>query len=201
MEMTQEQTLPTKMEELMSTAATQTDKDIELLLEGDLGDFMLPEFVIQDVESANRLVARYNRIKAEAKQINEEIDASIARYTEKAEVLRESKMSQLNFQLSHLEGILVAWANSQLKDSKKRSVKLVEGTIGFRSSTPSLEITDEEAIIRVLPDVYLNKTVRKGDLKKVVAIDEKTGIVTMEKKQLPGIVGVKKPDSFYVKAS
>jgi len=74
-----------------------------------------------------------------------------------------------------MDALLRPWANVEIaKASGRKSVKLLAGTLGFRSSVPSLLVTDEVAAVKWLKKhklkamVRVKEEVKKAEVKKLI---------------------------------
>lgn len=107
--------------------------------------------IFSDLSIKDDFHADYNIKKI--KEIQKDIDAakayaaeSIKSYTEKVSLWLESYIKQPEASKEFMLDLLRDYAKEKLKDSKKKSLKLIEGTIGFKKQQDKFEYNEEELI-------------------------------------------------------
>ena len=122
-----------------------------------------PAFSIDSLDKANWAIGKIAR--AEAK-IEQRRLAAVA-YKAKLDAWMDDANKADIATVGNLSEMLKPWANVEIAKGKAKSIKLLGGTVGFRSSPAHLEITDEAAALAALPDdckrvkVEVNKTAVK----------------------------------------
>jgi hypothetical protein len=112
------------------------------LVEGEAVDTVEPPpdvpeaFGVSDASSANWLVRKVIEARAYAKHVKEWAALEVRR----AE--REER-----FFLERFGPQLEAWARQQIAGSRRKSMKLPAGTVGFRTEPRRLDVTDEAKLI------------------------------------------------------
>lgn len=97
----------------------------------------VPEaFSVEDASSANWLVRKIVEARAYAKHVKAWADAEVRR----AEREEQFFVQRFGHQLE-------AWARQRISGSRRKSLKLPAGTIGFRTEPPRLDVTDEPRLI------------------------------------------------------
>jgi len=94
------------------------------------------DFTVHDTSSANWLVRKIVEARAYAEHVKEWAALEIRR----AE--REER-----FFLERFGAQLEAWTRPQISDSRRKSLKLPAGTVGFRTEPLHLEVQDETKLI------------------------------------------------------
>jgi hypothetical protein len=149
----------------MTTAASQVQAEQTRAEVESLPD--VPDaFEIRDAASANWLVRKIIESRAYAEHVKEWAALEVRR----AE--REER-----FFLDRFGHQLERWAREQMKNTRRKSIKLPAGAIGFRTALQHLEVADEPKLIvwcrRHLPSALRVQThVLKSLVKEHV---EKTG--------------------------
>ena len=136
-------------------------------------------------------------------------ETEIDRFTIMAEVLKERINARLEEILKkHLgtietmEILLRPWADVEIaKAGKAKSIKLLNGTIGYRSGQSSLVVNDEVAAVAWLKDhaagcVRVNEEVKKTETKNFIeengeipdGVEMKAGNITFYAKPLPPLL-------------
>lgn len=116
-------------------------------------------FAVTDDKSANWVLRKLAECDAAEAEITDMMAAEIKAITDRVEKLLKPIVRNRQFFTDIYEPQLKAWAALKLKDSKKRSVALIHGVVGFRAGRESLVVDDEEAAIANLKE-YLPDCVR-----------------------------------------
>ena len=171
----------------------------------EVGDPNKEGFIIEDDRQADYIVKKIKDIRTEKEEIEAKAKSAIDDYTEKVQKFTETTLSPLTYQEEYLTNLLEAYAHERLEGSKKRSIKLIEGTIGFHKK-PLLISYDEPIVIEFMkqhPDIgrkFTKTTVSldKAKIRKSGLFDENNECL-LDDTLIPGISGEKQPDSFSVK--
>lgn len=141
----------------------------------------------------------FTRRLVEAQKENEAVELvakkRLNEYTERVNAWKENKLKENSYNIERWTSWLRPWAEEQLKDSKKKSVKLIEGTLGFRKAD-KYEYDDEKLV------EYLQSSGHEELLIEQTPKVDKTALkkaFDFEKENVPGVTYTKLPDSFTVK--
>lgn len=156
---------------------------------------------IESMDQANYYVRRLKEIQAEKKQIEDTAKAQIESYVEKVEQWLKSTTNPLDYSEEFLTGLLEVYTAGMLEGSSKKSLKLIEGTLGFRAQQPEY-IYDDEALLNYVEtsatDYLKTKpSVDKSALKKVAKI--KGNQLFLGDKPVQGVTILKRDPKFSVK--
>jgi phage host-nuclease inhibitor protein Gam len=159
-------------------------------------------YIIKNQDEANIYIKRYKNIVAQMNEIEETSKEALSKYADKVNTWKESCLMPLQRKLQYYETLLQQYAEHQLEGSNKKSLKLIEGTIGFRTPPVKFNYNDEEVLYwlkQVNVSDYLKETttINKEALKKAGTIkDDKFYIDGVE---VPGITLTKQDKKFVVK--
>lgn len=159
-------------------------------------------YIIKNQDEANIYIKRYKNIVAQMNEIEKTSKEALSKYADKVNTWKESCLMPLQRKLQYYETLLQQYAEHQLEGSNKKSLKLIEGTIGFRTPPVKFNYNDEEVLYwlkQVNASDYLKETttINKEALKKAGAIkDDKFYINDVE---VPGITLTKQDKKFVVK--
>ena len=158
------------------------------------------KFTVTDESSANWCVKKIAKCDERIENVKKFVANEKLRLDNYLDKMVEEEMQTRHY----MESLLMPYAQETLKFSKQKSMKLLEGTIGFHKCQPKIE-KDEAALMTFvetsLPEfVKVKKSVNWADLKKecVMTGDKmvtKDGEIVEGVKVLPA-----EPDTFYVKA-
>lgn len=158
----------------------------------------IEEFVVDNLDKAEwavRKIASYEDAKKEAEDLAKKRIDQIRAWL-------ESEKATNDKQIEYLSELVRPFAETRLKDAKKRSIKLPCGTIGFRKAAPKVERDEDKLLpwVKVnAPDKYETmELIKWGELKKVLKFKGDKAI-TEDGEVVPGIMVAEQPDSFYVK--
>lgn len=114
---------------------------------------------IQSESEANYFVKKYKELVAKRDSVNTEAKAEIERYTLLVNAWKEKELNELANTEAFFLSILEEYARKALeeKGGKKKSINLIEGTLGFRKQQNEL-LYDEEQVVEFckkhLPKAY-----------------------------------------------
>lgn len=128
-------------------------------------------YIIKNQDEANIYIKRYKNIVAQMNEIEETSKEALSKYADKVNTWKESCLMPLQRKLQYYETLLQQYAKHQLEGSNKKSLKLIEGTIGFRTPPVKFNYNDEEVLYwlkQVNASDYLKETttINKEALKK-----------------------------------
>lgn len=148
------------------------DEEIEEL---GLEELQKEGFRIETREQAEYFVRKIKEWQEEEKAIKAYAKDYKEKQKEKIERWEESKINEFSFQMNRYMSMLEEYAKSELEGSKKKNVKLVEGTLQFRAAQPKYEYGDE--LLSHLKSERDNILVSLDDLNTVAIQDEEHGKV------------------------
>lgn len=170
-----------------------------------VGDPKQQGFIIEDDRQADYIVKKIKEIRNQKEEVQAVAKKAIDDYTAKVQKFEETQLNPLTYQEEYLTKILEAYAIERLKGSKKKSIKLIEGTIGFHKK-PILISYDEPIVMEFMkdhPDIgrkftKTNISLDKMKIRKSGILDENNAL-TLDSVTIPGIVAEEQPDSFTIK--
>lgn len=104
-------------------------------------------FKVTDRSSANWVLKKIAQAAAEMSDVDKMCDDEIAIINRRREQLKKSPEGTIQFFTIAYNEELEAFAKSELTGKKEKSVALIHGRIGFRSSKAKMVATDEAAAI------------------------------------------------------
>lgn len=168
-------------------------------------------WTIRDIVTAENAIKSYKSLEfqvAQAKEIAEQ-------YVKQAEQTAKKYLAVINGpkerQMAYLENNLRLFANDQRKGTRKKSIKLVNGTLSFTSQQPKFE-RDEEVILGFIsgleqdnplrqflkpqPDKLNWKDLKSNSTVKIVDDESKMFVFGQE---IPSVKIVEVDESFKIK--
>lgn len=139
-------------------------------------------FKISSPEQANYYIKQYKKLEEELNAIEQSAKDCLEDYTFKVETWKEKSINPLKNKMDYYKSLLEQYAHSELDNTKKKSLKLVEGTIAFRAQQPSIDYDDNIMIN------FLQKNCAEECLKTTIKID---------KKELRNIGNIKNGNFYY----
>lgn len=160
---------------------------------------------ITSEDQANYYIRQYKRLQEKLNEVEKAKTEAIKKYTDKVNTWVEARHKQIEPKMEFYSGMLEVYASSLLENSKSKSLKLIEGNIGFRKVPPSFERNDEElrTFIKSLGDdgkEFLVEQEPKIDWAKFKKNGQiKDDSFVYNGKLVPGVTVTQKPDVFGVK--
>lgn len=159
------------------------------------------DLTIKDPQQAEYFLKKVKDLREEKQQIEEAAKTALENYKQKVEEWKEKSISPLDSAINYFEDLLKAYAEYKLEGSSKKSIKLIEGTIGFKAQQPKYHYIDEKALTEFLennyPDLVRYKPEpNKKDLKKKAEIEGEQ--LYLDGKPVEGIVVEERGEAFYV---
>lgn len=161
------------------------------------------QYFIHNADEANIFIKRYKDTLKQICNIEKTSEEALLKYSEKVNAWKESCLNPLKNKQQYYETLLQQYTSEQLKNSNKKSLKLIEGTIGFRNNPVKFNYDDEKSIINWLEQNnksdYLKSTVsiNKDMLKKAGNIEDMKFYI--DNKEVPGISLSQKEKTFIIK--
>ena len=154
------------------------------------------------VEQANFYLRQLEKLRAEKDEVNSLCDNEIEKYAEKVNTFRESRLNTITNGENFIIEKLRAFAETELSESGKKSLKLPFGTLAFKKS-PAKYNYDDKVVLDFLKNNHIDSCVRvkeelnKTELKKSATV--KDGVLYIEGKEIPGTSVVEGEINFNVK--
>lgn len=164
-------------------------------------------FTVTDNDTADWAIRKIVGYQDKIKEARELVEKRIMQYNKWLDDTTKENERQIAF----FEGLLLPFAEKQLQGSKKKSIKLPNGTIGFRKSGANF-FRDEQPVTgkdekltkfvkENAPDyLVVTETTAWGDFKKTLQVSDGKAI-TADGEVLPGIVAQDAENVFYVKGA
>lgn len=160
------------------------------------------DFGIKNKSQADFFLKLLNEVREDMNEVNTLCDEKIKRETEKINDFRDKRLTGLRSQEQYYIALLKTYAENELKDSKKRSMKLPEGTIGFKKQQPKYEYGEStlEWLTNYRPEFVKKEeklSIDKTALKKAATVvGDKLLIDGLE---VADVVVIEQEDKFTVK--
>ena len=130
---------PSLMDELKESIMEDEAKELGLVNVDE-------NYKILDANSANFFLKRLEELKAEEDEINEMCDGEIERFTQKVNTFRDNRLTTVKNTQNYFKKYLKQYAEEQLANSKKKSIKLPFGTLQFRKATSQYTYDDDKLL-------------------------------------------------------
>lgn len=160
-------------------------------------------FVIDTTQQANYAVRKVKEIRQQMEEIQATAKKELEDHAAKVKEWEARQMLSLEYSEQYFASRLESYARQHIDpNGKKKSLSLINGSIGFRKQPDSYDYTDEKALLAKLkekyPDLVENKpTIKKAELKKTATV--KDGALYINGELIPGVTVTSKPDNFEVK--
>lgn len=156
-------------------------------------------------EQAEYYIRLYKKLKKEQQEAIETAEAYIQKAKDKAEAWLEKREADSAFLKKLCEDKLKSFLEDNLakNGSKKRSIALIEGTIGFRKQQDNYEYHDEKRTLSYLEEnglkEYINykPSINKTVLKKAAIVTN--GRLYIDGREVPDITVTPRDDKFEIK--
>jgi ribosome-binding ATPase YchF (GTP1/OBG family) len=173
----------------------------------DLGISNVEEHVINDKHQANYFIKLSKDCEQEIEEIKAFVQAERERYLKKLEEYEQKQLEQIITKKTYYDRALEDFAQRELADSTKRSVKLPNGTLSLKKQQPHYDYVDEQKMLewcqKFIPDLVKTTipepkmTIDKKELKKMAVIED--GCLYINGCEVPGVEVVIKDDKFEVR--
>lgn len=160
-----------------------------------------PGFQIETMEQANYITRKLKELRAEQEQIEETAKRELRRYEDKVNTWKEKTLSPLQNQEQFYMSLLESFARQKLEGSNKKSLKLIEGTIGFRKQQDKYEY-DDKVLTAYLEENHKDLVKYKAYPDKTAlkkAGEVKNGTLYVNGKAVPGVTIIPQDEKFEVK--
>ncbi len=166
------------------------DKIMEIVFGAEGVEMEREKFHVTSLQSAAWCMAKASNAVAKIADAQAMKDEAIRRIN----AWFDDYTAEHNATVESMEFFLEPWVREEIKDKKSKSVKLPNGTAGYRTTPESVVITDEEKIVGEAKaagvETHIKETVHKKDLKKHIM---ETGQVFDNAFLVPG------SEKFYIK--
>lgn len=162
--------------------------------------------LIDSMQKANYFLKLVSKIQEDIDSINMLCDGEIEKTIERVNAYRNSQIKPLANQKEYYANLLKNFAEKELEDSKKRSVKLPYGTLSIKKQQPKWDYGDEAELLQWLKtnelqcviNEKISHSIDKKSLKdQVIVAPDNT--VMLNGKVLPGIQVIEQADKFTIK--
>lgn len=165
-------------------------------------------FVVTDESSAEWTMEKLAECEKSRADINAQYEKMVERYTE----WRDKQIEEIDNSVSYFEGLLREWAGAKLEGSKKKSISLPSGRVGFRAGTTSYmyggkKVDKNDAdfvnlVKQIAPETIETKeSVKWADFKRRLQVTDSGKVVTNDGEIVEGMTGVTAEPTFYTKVS
>ena len=156
---------------------------------------------IENDMQANYFIRKVKELRKEKEQIFETAERELRRYEVKIEKWKKMMLSPLENKEKFFLQLLQQYAEEQLMGTGKKSMKLIEGTLGFCKKPDKYEY-DEKTLLAYLKEKYpdfvrYKASVDKTELKK--AAEAKDGKLYLDGEEVPGVAVIPQEIGFDVK--
>ena len=165
-------------------------------------------FAVTDESSAEWVLEKMEENAKARALIEEQYKRMIARH----EKWREEALKELEDNDAYFQSLLRPWAETKLAGSKKKSVKLPSGRVGFRAGSKTYMLDGEKvaatsarllSFVKVEDESFIERkeSVRWGDYKKTLQVTDSGRVVTADGVPIPGMTCTQGEPSFYVEVT
>lgn len=159
-------------------------------------------FHIENMDQANYYIKKYKELDQEEQTINETAKEYLNSYKEKVDSWQNKVLEPIQNKKNYYEYLLKEYASNQLQGTKKKSIKLIEGTLGFRKSNPNIIYDENEMLEYLINEEYdrLYKTSYKIDKRELQSLTEiKDGELYLDDNKLDFVQIEEREPSFSIK--
>ena len=164
-------------------------------------DLHSSRFTVETMDQANYVIRKLNEVREERGQAEQAAAEQIQAYKEKVENWLKAVSSPLDNQEMYYMNLLKMFAANKLDGSKKKSLKLIEGTLAFKKQQPDYQYQDDvltEYLKESHPDlIAIKHSPKKAELKK--AGEARNGALYVGEDKIPGVTVIDRDDKFEVK--
>lgn len=161
--------------------------------------------MINSMQKANYFLKLVKAIDEDIAAIDELCNEEIKKTTERITRYKEDQIAPMLRQRDYFVKLLRNFTEHELQDSKKRNIKLPNGTLSITKQQP-LWTYEDEAIINFLTanhgenfvSTKIEEKIDKVAFKKAITIN-KQGIPTFNGLEVPGLTVTEREDKFTVK--
>ncbi len=165
-------------------------------------------FTVTDAASAEWCMEKLAEKAAAREQVETQYQKMVKRY----EKWRTDSLARLNDDENYFYQLLAPWVAEQLAGSKKKSITLPCGRVGFRAGGKTFRLNGEK-VVNTSPDllqfvkqanaefVDVKESVKWGDYKKTLQVAKDGRVVTADGEIIPGMSVEVEPAKFYAEVN
>ena len=162
-------------------------------------------FEVTDESSAEWVLEKLAEKAAERQQVEEQYQKMIARY----EKWRADSLEKLDSDEAYFNQLLAPWAAEQLEGTKKKSITLPSGRVGFRAGSKAFMLNGEKVasanpglleFVKGADSSFIEtkESVKWGEYKKTLKVIDDGQVITADGEIVPDMVVEVGPARFYV---
>ena len=162
-------------------------------------------FEVTDMASAEWCMEKLAEKAAERQQVEEQYQKMIARY----EKWRADSLEKLDSDEAYFNQLLAPWAAEQLEGTKKKSITLPSGRVGFRAGSKAFMLNGDKVtstnpslleFVKGADSSFIEtkESVKWGEYKKTLKVADDGQVVTADGEIVPDMVVEVGPAQFYV---
>lgn len=165
-------------------------------------------FTVTDESSAEWVLEKI----AECEKNRADIDAQYNKMTERYTAWRDKQMAEVDSNEDYLKSLLPEWVGAKLAGSKKKSITLPSGRVGFRAGATSFfyggkKVDKNDAglvslVKEMAPEfIETKESVKWADFKRKLQAADNGKVVTTDGEIVEGMTCSTSEPTFYVKVS
>lgn len=159
-------------------------------------------FIIDTPQQANYVLRKVKEIRKQAEDVRVTAQQEVDKYAAKVQVWADKQLSQMEYSENYFLSLLEDYARSHIDpNGKKKSLSLIDGTVGFRKATDKYEYQDDiliSALQEKHPElIEMKPSLKKAELKKIIKVKEDG--VYLDDILLTGLTVTPQPEKFEVK--
>ena len=162
-------------------------------------------FEVTDESSAEWVLEKLAEKAAERQKVEEQYQKMIARY----EKWRADSLEKLDSDEAYFNQLLAPWAAEQLEGTKKKSITLPSGRVGFRAGSKAFMLNGEKVastnpslleFVKGADSSFIEtkESVKWGEYKKTLKVADDGQVVTADGEIVPDMSVEVGPARFYV---
>ena len=160
---------------------------------------------VTDTASAEWCMEKLAEKAAERQQVEEQYHKMIARYDK----WRADSLEKLDSDEAYFNQLLAPWAAEQLEGTKKKSITLPSGRVGFRAGSKAFMLNGEKVasanpglleFVKGADSSFIEtkESVKWGEYKKTLKVIDDGQVITADGEIVPDMVVEVGPARFYV---
>lgn len=191
------------IDELEDFLLEEEAKDLALIVTGEEDQ---DSAAIDSPQKANYFLKVVKSTQDDIDLINALCDEEIKKHTERVNAYRLDQIRPLSNHKEYVSKLLRNYTEHMLLDSKKKSVKLPNGTLAMTKQQPAWDY-DDDVIIKFLKelkrdDLYtieMKEKLNKSDFKKAFKFNDDGEVSIEDGTIVPGVKVTTKEDKFTIK--
>lgn len=181
------------------------DEEAKELAINITGDEEVDAPAINSLQKANYFLKCIKAAEEDVKAIEELCQEEIRKVTERVEAYKANQLKPLQNQIAYYTRLLRNFTEHELANSKKKSIKLPNGTLAITKQQPLWTYQDEDIINFLTANhgesfvsTKIEEKIDKVAFKKAIVLN-KEGIPTFNGLEVPGLSITEREDKFTVK--